>query len=63
MHAGVFVGIAGGLALRPAHLGDQGLTLLGLAGEIMLRLLKMIVLPLIAGSMIAGEPPVFDESD
>ena len=53
--AGVFAGIALGMAVRPAKLGPQGLDLLGFPGDIMLRLLKMMVLPLIAGSMIAGE--------
>lgn len=31
----------------------------GFPGEIMLRLLKMLVLPLVAGSMIAGKPNTF----
>ena len=31
--------------------------LLGFLGELMLRLLKMLVLPLVAGSMVAGEHP------
>ena len=51
----MFAGILLGVAMRPANLGPQGLDLLGFPGDIMLRLLKMMVLPLIAGSMIAGE--------
>ena len=57
-HAGVAVGIVGGVLLRSAELSAQQIELLGFAGEIMLRLLKMLVLPLIAGSMVAGDPAV-----
>lgn len=41
--------------LRLADLSDEQIDLLGFLGELMLRLLKMLVLPLIAGSMIAGK--------
>eukprot|EP00884_Botryococcus_braunii_P019438 jgi/Botrbrau1/6178/Bobra.0344s0018.1 len=47
-------GLVGGILLRYAGLSGQGLDLLGFPGELMLRLLKMLVLPLIAGSMVAG---------
>lgn len=53
--AGVVCGIASGLALRPAHLSASAQEALGFPGEIMLRLLKMLVLPLVAGSMVAGD--------
>lgn len=52
--AGVVVGIVGGALLRFAALSPEHIDLLGFAGEIMLRLLKMLVLPLVAGSMVAG---------
>ena len=39
-----------------ADLSPEQIDLLGFAGELMLRLLKMLVLPLVAGSMVAGEP-------
>ena len=57
--AGVIVGILGGALLRFADLTPEHIDLLGFPGEIMLRLLKMLVLPLVAGSMVAGEwlPP------
>ncbi len=55
--AGAIVGLGGGVLLRYAGLSGQGLELLGLPGELMLRLLKMLVLPLIAGSMVAGVSP------
>ncbi|CAL8471163.1 g10705 [Coccomyxa elongata] len=51
---GVVVGIGGGLLLRMAEPTEEQIDLLGFAGELMLRLLKMLVLPLVAGSMVAG---------
>lgn len=48
------MGIGGGLLLRLAEPTAEQIDLLGFAGELMLRLLKMLVLPLVAGSMIAG---------
>lgn len=50
----MIVGIGGGLMLRMAELTEEQIDLLGFAGELMLRLLKMLVLPLVAGSMVAG---------
>ena len=52
--AGVVVGIVGGVLLRGAELSAEQIEMLGFAGEVMLRLLKMLVLPLVAGSMVAG---------
>lgn len=52
--AGVVAGIVGGVLLRRAELSAEQIELLGFAGEVMLRLLKMLVLPLVAGSMVAG---------
>ncbi len=54
--AGVVVGIVGGVLLRMADLSAEQVDLLGFLGELMLRLLKMLVLPLVAGSMVAGMP-------
>ncbi len=48
------MGIGGGLLLRMAEPTEEQIDLLGFAGELMLRLLKMLVLPLVAGSMVAG---------
>jgi L-cystine uptake protein TcyP (sodium:dicarboxylate symporter family) len=56
--AGVVVGIVGGVLLRMADLSAEQVDLLGFLGELMLRLLKMLVLPLVAGSMVAGMPSV-----
>lgn len=41
--------------MRPLHLSPEMIEILGFPGEIMLRLLKMLVLPLVAGSMVAGK--------
>ena len=49
------MGIVGGVLLRMADLSPEQIDLLGFLGELMLRLLKMLVLPLVAGSMVAGE--------
>ena len=54
LSVGVIVGVCLGFALRPAHLSLRAIELVGFPGEIMLRLLKMLVLPLVAGSMISG---------
>jgi len=48
------MGVAAGMLLRPAHLSSDSIEILGFPGEVMLRLLKMLVLPLVAGSMVAG---------
>ena len=37
-----------------ADLSPEQIDVLGFLGELMLRLLKMLVLPLVAGSMVAG---------
>ena len=50
------VGIVSGVLLRMADLSPEQIDLLGFLGELMLRLLKMLVLPLVAGSMVAGLP-------
>ncbi len=52
------MGIVGGVLLRMADLSPEQVDLLGFLGELMLRLLKMLVLPLVAGSMVAGESPL-----
>ncbi|KAL0019833.1 hypothetical protein WJX79_000345 [Trebouxia sp. C0005] len=51
---GVLLGILLGSLIRLARPSRQAIDLIGFPGEIMLRLLKMLVLPLVAGSMIAG---------
>ncbi|KAL3151462.1 hypothetical protein ABBQ38_012464 [Trebouxia sp. C0009 RCD-2024] len=51
---GVLLGILAGSLIRLGKPSSKAIDLIGFPGEIMLRLLKMLVLPLVAGSMIAG---------
>lgn len=59
---GAVVGIVLGSLLRLAHLSPMAIELLGFPGEIMLRLLKLLVLPLIACSMVSGVCSLRDSS-
>ena len=55
----MLAGIGGGGVLRGAAgepWGADAADLLGFPGELMLRLLKMLVLPLVAGSMVVRAP-------
>lgn len=51
---GVGVGFAFGFGLRPVAPSTDALTWIGLPGEIYMRLLKMMILPLIISSIITG---------
>ncbi|XP_064600954.1 excitatory amino acid transporter-like [Liolophura sinensis] len=51
---GILLGIAIGFAVRPLNLSSDARMWLGLPGEIFLRLLKMLILPLIICSVISG---------
>jgi len=51
----VVVGIALGIALREAHMSKLQIAYFAFPGEILLRMLKMIILPLIICSLITGE--------
>ena len=51
---GVVLGVIVGIAANAASPARLTVTFLGFPGEILMRLLQMMVLPLIAGSMIAG---------
>ena len=50
----VLVGIVVGLCVRQAHPGRVAVELLSLPGELFLRMLKMLILPLIMFSLMAG---------
>lgn len=50
----VVMGFVFGLSLQPAHLSNQNITLLGFPGEIFLRLLKLLIIPLIFASIVNG---------
>lgn len=50
----VILGIALGFALRSSHLSPQTVMLVSFPGEILMRILKMMILPLIISSLISG---------
>lgn len=51
---GVLAGIVVGVAVREAHPSDTAIHLVAFPGDIFLRSLKMLILPLIVFSLIAG---------
>ncbi|XP_072938921.1 excitatory amino acid transporter isoform X2 [Epargyreus clarus] len=51
---GVLIGIAVGFGLRPYHLGPDALMIISYPGELFMRVLKLMILPLIIASLIAG---------
>ncbi|XP_013176205.1 PREDICTED: excitatory amino acid transporter isoform X2 [Papilio xuthus] len=51
---GVIAGVTIGFGLRPYHLGPDMLMVISYPGEIFMRLLKLMILPLIIASLIAG---------
>lgn len=51
---GVLGGLVIGLAVREAHPSDVAIELIAFPGDIFLRALKMLILPLIVFSLIAG---------
>ncbi|XP_038215022.1 excitatory amino acid transporter isoform X1 [Zerene cesonia] len=52
--AGVLSGIAVGFGLRPYRLGQDAHMIISYPGELFMRLLKLMILPLIIASLIAG---------
>ena len=51
---GVVFGFALGLSLRSAHLSDETIMLISFPGDILMRMLKMCILPLIVSSLVTG---------
>ena len=51
---GVVLGIAVGIGMREAHLSYLNIQYFSFPGDLLLRMLKMIILPLIICSMITG---------
>ncbi|KAL0831594.1 hypothetical protein ABMA28_002377 [Loxostege sticticalis] len=51
---GVITGISVGFGLRPFNLGPDALMIISYPGELFMRLLKLMILPLIIASLIAG---------
>ncbi|XP_070542913.1 excitatory amino acid transporter-like [Ptychodera flava] len=52
--AGVLLGIIFGLSLRAANPSDTAIMLIGFPGDLLMRMLKMLILPLIISSLITG---------
>jgi Na+/H+-dicarboxylate symporter len=44
-----------GVGLRPLHLSPDAILLVSYPGELFMRLLKLMILPLVIASLIAGE--------
>jgi Na+/H+-dicarboxylate symporter len=51
---GVIFGVILGLSLRSANLEYETIMLISFPGDILMRMLKMLVLPLITSSLITG---------
>ena len=51
---GVGAGLGLGLALRPLHLAPALVSLLAYPGELFMRLLKLMILPLVVASLVSG---------
>jgi Na+/H+-dicarboxylate symporter len=51
---GVVVGFALGLSLRSAKLNEETIMLISFPGDILMRMLKMCILPLIVSSLVTG---------
>lgn len=52
--SGVLLGVAMGAALRGMHLTPAQVAYLAFPGEMLLRMLKMIILPLVVCSLVSG---------
>jgi Na+/H+-dicarboxylate symporter len=52
---GVLVGVLVGFLGRLARFSDESIMLVSFPGEILMRLLKMFILPLIISSLVSGE--------
>lgn len=52
---GVFLGSAIGLLLRPYGPSEETIMFISFPGDVLMRMLKMLILPLIISSLIAGD--------
>ena len=52
--SGVLVGSLIGFVLRPHNLSEETILLISFPGDVLMRMLKMIILPLIISSLISG---------
>ena len=51
----IFVGVALGISLRNANLSDDHIAWITIWGEVFMRMLKAVILPLVATCLIVGE--------
>ena len=51
---GVLVGLIIGLSLRHVKLSNQAIMLIAFPGEMLMRMLKMLILPLFISSIVSG---------
>ena len=51
---GVGAGLGLGLSLRPLHLSSTMVCLIAYPGELFMRLLKLMILPLVVASLVSG---------
>ena len=52
--AGVILGVVFGLLLRPTKPNEEAILFISFPGDVLMRMLKMLILPLIISSLIAG---------
>lgn len=52
--AGIILGFSSGFVIREIHPSTEALTWIGMPGELFLRILKLLILPLIVCSVISG---------
>ena len=52
---GVVFGVIIGFAMRGANPSDDVIMFISFPGEVLMRMLKMLILPLIVSSLITGE--------
>uniref|UniRef100_A0A6M2DR11 Amino acid transporter n=1 Tax=Xenopsylla cheopis TaxID=163159 RepID=A0A6M2DR11_XENCH len=52
--SGVILGVVIGFGLRPAHLDEESIMLISYPGELFMRVLKLMILPLVIASLISG---------
>ncbi|XP_065357744.1 excitatory amino acid transporter isoform X1 [Calliphora vicina] len=52
--SGVMLGVILGFSLRPLHLHEDSIMLISYPGELFMRVLKLMILPLVISSLIAG---------
>ena len=52
--SGVILGFVLGLSLRQVEMGEESIRMVAYPGELFMRLLKLMILPLVIASLITG---------